>query len=63
MFFLKLPNTGITLDLPVIAYEPREPRADAPLFPDIEVAPDLDARARGEDQEMRAVRAAIATRA
>lgn len=60
MFFLRLPNTGITIDLPVIAFEAREPQRDSPLLPDISVVPDLTQMAAGVDRDMAAARQAIA---
>lgn len=60
MFFLRLPRTGITVDLPVIAWKARTPQPDSPVMPDVRVAPDFAARARGEDPEMRAAFALIA---
>lgn len=52
MFFLKLPNTGISIDIPVIAWKPRQPQPDSPLSPDVPVAPDIAAVAQGIDPDM-----------
>ncbi len=60
MFFLRLPHTGITIDLPVIAWKARTPQPDSPVVPDVQVVPDFAQRARGEDPEMGVVRRLIA---
>ncbi|MBS0378694.1 MAG: hypothetical protein JSS29_09425 [Proteobacteria bacterium] len=54
MFFLRLPRTGITVDLPVVAWKARTPQPDSPVMPDVQMAPDFAARVRGEDPDMRA---------
>jgi C-terminal processing protease CtpA/Prc len=59
MFFLRLPNTGVTLDLPVIASSAREPQSDSPVLPDIVVTPDLAQLAAGIDPDLAAARRAI----
>lgn len=63
MFFLTLPHTGITIDVPVIAWKARSGTADAPVLPDITVVADLVALAHGEDPEMKCVEALIRMRA
>jgi hypothetical protein len=37
LFFLRLPNSRIEVDVPLIAYEPLEPQPDAGVAPDIVV--------------------------
>ena len=59
MFFLKLPNTGITIDVPVISWLPRSEQPDAPVTPDISVSANLDALAAGHDPDLAAVLAAL----
>jgi len=39
-FFLKLPNSGIEIDIPIIASVPLDARPDAGLQPDMRVAPE-----------------------
>jgi C-terminal processing protease CtpA/Prc len=52
MFFLTLPSSGITIDVPVIAWKARSETPDSPVTPDVVVAPDLVALAHGRDPEM-----------
>jgi len=59
MFFLKLPHTGISIDVPVIGWMARTPQPDAPVAPDALVTPDLDATARGEDPDLAEARRLI----
>ena len=54
-FFLKLPNSGIEIDLPLIGYFPLMPRPDRGIDPDIPVRPSVDAIVRGADAEMEVV--------
>lgn len=56
-FFLRLPNSGIELDLPLIGQFPRTPQPDAGLVPDVPVATRLLDIAQGKDVEMAAARA------
>lgn len=60
-FFLRLPNSGIELDLPLIGQFPAEAKPDAGLEPDILVTPTPEDLAKGRDVEMAAVRAAVAS--
>ncbi len=58
-FFLRLPRSGLEVDLPLIArFRPGEP--DAGLVPDIAVQPTAADVAAGRDAEMAAVRVALA---
>lgn len=58
LFFLRLPDSGITVDLTVISWMPRSEQPDAPIMPDIRVTPDLVAVAlRMAPPELLAVRA------
>lgn len=63
MFFLQLPKSGISVDIPVIAWNPSHPEPDAPVLPDIPVAPDIRARAAGKDSDLDAVRARLSAQA
>lgn len=58
-FFLKLPNSGLEADLPLVATLPRTPQPDAGLAPDIAVRRSAAALARGQDREMAAALAWI----
>lgn len=55
-FFLRLPRSGIELDLPLIGQFPEDDRPDAGLHPDIFVVPTVEDIARGRDAELEAVR-------
>jgi hypothetical protein len=59
-FFLRLPRSGLELDLPLIGQFPDGERPDAGLEPDVLVVPTVSDIARGRDAEMDAVRARIA---
>ncbi len=58
-FFLRLPHSGIELDLPLIARFPDGERPDAGITPDILVARTVADIRAGRDAEMTAVRAAL----
>ncbi len=62
-FFLRLPTTGLEIDLPLIAGFPTTPQPDAGVVPDILVTPTPRDIAAGIDAEMQAVRQAIISRA
>jgi len=55
-FFLRLPHSGLELDLPLIGQFPDGNRPDAGLQPDIFVVPTVSDIARARDVEMNAVR-------
>jgi len=59
-FFLRLPRSGLELDLPLIGQFPDGERPDAGLEPDVLVVPTVSDIAGGRDAEMDAVRARIA---
>lgn len=59
-FFLRLPKTGLEVDLPLIAGFPTTPEPDAGVVPDILVTPTQRDITAGVDAEMRAARQAIA---
>ncbi|MBK6496483.1 MAG: peptidase S41 [Gemmatimonadetes bacterium] len=61
-FFLRLPTTGLEIDLPLIAGFPTTPQPDAGVVPDILVTPTPRDIAAGIDAEMQAVRRAIVSR-
>lgn len=54
-FFLRLPNSKIEVDLPLIGYFPAGQLPDAGLRPDVPVEPKAVDIARGIDTELRAV--------
>ncbi len=58
-FFLRLPNSGLEADLPLVAGMPRTPQPDAGLAPDIAVRRSAAALAAGDDPEMAAALAWI----
>ncbi len=58
-FFLRLPKSGIELDLPLIGQFPSGARPDAGIEPDIKVVPTVADIAAGRDAEMEAVRAQV----
>ena len=53
-YFLRLPATGLEVDLPLIGYFPTTPEPDAGLEPDVLVPTTAEAIARGEDPAMQA---------
>lgn len=61
-FFLRLPASGLEVDLPLIASFPRDPQPDAGLQPDILVWPTPEDIALDRDAEMQAARRWISTR-
>ena len=58
-FFLRLPHSGLELDLPLIGQFPEGDRPDAGLQPDVLVVPTVKDIASGRDPELEAVRARI----
>lgn len=58
-FFLRLPNTQVEMDLPLIARFPVGDPPDAGIEPDIRVVPTPQDIAAGTDTEMAAVREAL----
>lgn len=61
-FFLRLPNSKIEVDLPIIGYFPVSLLPDAGLRPDMPVEPRAADIARGIDAELRAVEALLRRR-
>lgn len=62
-FFLRLPASGLEVDIPIIAFVPPDgsgQRPDAGIEPDIAVRPSAADVTDGVDAEMRAIREAIA---
>jgi Peptidase family S41 len=51
-FFVRLPQSGLEFDLPLMATYPETPQPDAGLMPDIEVLTTADDIARGRDRAM-----------
>jgi len=60
-FFLRLPHSGLELDLPLVGQFPDGNRPDAGLQPDIFVVPTAEDIARARDVEMDAVRTQVRT--
>ena len=58
-FFLRLPHSGLELDLPLIGQFPEGDRPDAGLQPDVLVVPTVKDIASGRDPELEAVRARL----
>jgi C-terminal processing protease CtpA/Prc len=58
-FFIRLPATGLEVDLPIIGYFPPEPQPDAGVLPDVPVMPSVTDIARGRDPAMAAALARI----
>lgn len=58
-FFLRLPGSGLEVDLPLIGQFPPGPAPDSGLVPDVLVSPGLDDVARGLDPELTAARRAL----
>jgi len=57
-FFVRLPKTGLEVDVPIIAQFPRRGVSVAPdsgMTPDVIVTPTIDEIAAGTDAEMRCV--------
>ncbi len=61
-FFLRLPNSKIEMDLPLIGTFRDGDRPDAGLEPDIKVTPTVEDIALGRDAEMEAVKAELKKR-
>ncbi|MBK8233816.1 MAG: peptidase S41 [Candidatus Eisenbacteria bacterium] len=61
-FFLRLPRTGLELDLPLIGQFRQGKWPDAGLEPDLFVVPRVEDIAQGRDAELEAVRAEIRRR-
>jgi hypothetical protein len=51
-FFLRLPNSHLEVDLPLIGSFPAEERPDAGLLPDVPVTRTVEGIARGRDEEL-----------
>lgn len=58
-FFLRLPKSGLEIDLPLIGQFPEGTRPDAGLEPDVRVVATLDDIAKGRDAEVEAVKRLI----
>ena len=62
MFFLRLPNSGIEVDLPLIGYFPDSDQPDAGIEPDMAIDPIVTDVQRGVDTVLEAVRALLRQR-
>ena len=49
-FFVRLPNSGLEVDLPLVGFFPREEKPDAGLTPDVWIEPALGDIATGNDR-------------
>jgi hypothetical protein len=49
-FFVRLPNTGLEADLPLVGFFPNQPKPDAGLWPDVRIDRTLADVARGYDR-------------
>jgi hypothetical protein len=58
-FFVRLPETGFEVDLPLVGYFPLTPQPDAGLVPEILVRPRLDDLRRGRDRALAVARAGM----
>jgi len=58
--WINLPNSGVAVDIPLLAGTYTEATPDASVVPEIEVTPSLEARRAGRDVEMEAVKALVA---
>lgn len=54
IFFMKLPHSGIEMDIPLIADYPQETMPDEGIIPDIVVEPSVEDFIRGIDTELQA---------
>ena len=61
-FFLRLPNSKIELDLPLVGQFPPTPQPDGGVTPDIVVPRTIEDVQRGADPELAAALGAIAAR-
>lgn len=57
--WVTLPNSGVAVDIPLLAGTYTQATPDASVTPDIEVAPSIDALRAGRDLDMEAVRRLI----
>ncbi|MEZ4362148.1 MAG: S41 family peptidase [Kofleriaceae bacterium] len=60
--WVTLPESGVSFDVPLVAWMPRTPQPDAGIAPDVEVAPAFEDVAAGADPELAAARAQVAAR-
>jgi hypothetical protein len=58
-FFMRLPKSGVEVDLPLIGYFPKTPQPDEGLTPDIFAAPSIDDIRDGRDSVMEKALAAV----
>lgn len=62
LFFFRLPNSGIEVDIPLIGYYPREVKPDGGVVPDVVVEPGIEAVLGKIDAEREAALKLIAQR-
>ncbi len=62
-FFVRLPKTGLEVDLPLVAGFPDTPQPDAGVLPDVVVKPSIADIAAGIDSELAAARSKMRHRA
>jgi hypothetical protein len=61
-FFMRLPKSGIEVDLPLIGFFPKTPQPDEGLTPDVLAAPSIDDIREGRDSVMNKALAAVGSR-
>jgi hypothetical protein len=61
MFVLRLPNSQIEVDMPLISSCPVSPQPDQGLLPDLYIKPKVEDLVKGIDAELQAVKRLIAT--
>lgn len=59
-FFLRLPGSGLEVDLPLIGYFPTTPQPDAGIFPDIAAALTVEDIREGRDRALETARTLVA---
>lgn len=57
--WVTLPNSGVAVDIPLIAWMPATPQFDTPVIPDVVVPHPFEAVARGADVDREAVTALV----
>lgn len=54
-FFVRLPNSGLEADLPLVGVFPNGPKPDAGLLPDVRIKPRMEDFATGYDRVLQSV--------
>lgn len=58
-FFVRLPNSGLEADLPLVGFYPKTPKPDAGLLPDVRVDPTFQDLVDGRDRILETALAAV----